>query len=157
MAERCVGGLGEPVTYLATWRAPAGGPDPGMEERVARHQERRPPGWSLRELDAGEDLPAVLGQLSGAVLVDSLGTWVAGASDLTVDADALCDALGRRSGPTVVVSEEVGLGVHPATPIGRRFREVLGPLNEAVAAVATEVWFVMAGRALPLGPSPWGP
>jgi adenosyl cobinamide kinase/adenosyl cobinamide phosphate guanylyltransferase len=50
----------------------------------------------------------------------------------------------------VVVSEEVGLGVHPATEDGRRFRDALGTLNQAVAAVADEVLLVVAGRILRL-------
>jgi adenosyl cobinamide kinase/adenosyl cobinamide phosphate guanylyltransferase len=58
---------------------------------------------------------------------------------------------GRRAG-TVVVSEEAGLGVHPATEDGRRFRDALGTLNQSVAAVADEVLFVVAGRILRLDP-----
>jgi adenosyl cobinamide kinase/adenosyl cobinamide phosphate guanylyltransferase len=71
---------------------------------------------------------------------------------MTVDAGALCAVLTGRAADTVVVSEEVGLGVHPATEDGRRFRDALGTLNQAVAAVADEVLFVVAGRILPLGP-----
>jgi adenosylcobinamide kinase/adenosylcobinamide-phosphate guanylyltransferase len=71
---------------------------------------------------------------------------------MIVDAGALCAALTGRPADTVVVSEEVGLGVHPATEDGRRFRDALGTLNQAVAAVADEVLFVVAGRILPLGP-----
>jgi len=51
-----------------------------------------------------------------------------------------------------VVSEEVGLGVHPPTESGRRFRDALGAVNQAVAAVADEVIFVLAGRVLRLDP-----
>jgi adenosyl cobinamide kinase/adenosyl cobinamide phosphate guanylyltransferase len=53
----------------------------------------------------------------------------------------------------VVVSEEVGLGVHPATESGRRFRDALGELNQAVAGVADDVVLVVAGRALRLEPA----
>ena len=87
-----------------------------------------------------------------AVLVDALGPWVAASPGMTVDAAALCAALTGRAADTVVVSEEVGLGVHPATEDGRRFRDALGTLNQAVATVADEVLFVVAGRILPLGP-----
>jgi adenosyl cobinamide kinase/adenosyl cobinamide phosphate guanylyltransferase len=76
---------------------------------------------------------------------------VAGAPDLAVDAGALCRALTGRDGDTVVVSDEVGLGVHPPTVIGRRFRDVLGQVNQSVAEVADDVVLVVAGRALHLG------
>ena len=63
---------------------------------------------------------------------------------------SLCSALAEREGDTVVVSEEVGLSVHPSTLDGRRFGDALGTLNQAVAAGADEVFFVVAGRTLRL-------
>ena len=68
--------------------------------------------------------------------------------------DSLIDVLSRRQGDTVIVSEEVGLGVHPSTEVGRAFRDVLGDVNRAVAEVADEVLLVVAGRVLPLDPMP---
>ena len=62
----------------------------------------------------------------------------------------LVDALVGREAPTVVVSDEVGLGVHPSTEIGRHFRDAIGLANQAVAAVAGDVWLVVAGRPLRL-------
>jgi adenosyl cobinamide kinase/adenosyl cobinamide phosphate guanylyltransferase len=84
------------------------------------------------------------------VLVDALGPWVAGHRDFVVDAGALVEALTSRVGDSVVVSEEVGLGVHPSTEAGRRFRDALGELNRAIADIADEVLLVVAGRVLPL-------
>jgi adenosyl cobinamide kinase/adenosyl cobinamide phosphate guanylyltransferase len=55
-----------------------------------------------------------------------------------------------RTGDAVVVSEEVGLGVHPSSELGRHFRDALGDVNQAVAAVADRVLLVVAGRVLPL-------
>ena len=55
-----------------------------------------------------------------------------------------------HDGDVIVVSDEVGLGVHPSTEAGRRFRDALGLVNQAVAAVADEVLLVVAGRALRL-------
>jgi adenosyl cobinamide kinase/adenosyl cobinamide phosphate guanylyltransferase len=75
---------------------------------------------------------------------------VAATPDLAVDIDALCRALSARSAATVVVSEEVGLGVHPPTDVGRRFRDVLGDVNRAVGDLAAEVLLVVAGRVLRL-------
>ena len=62
----------------------------------------------------------------------------------------LLDVLRRRTGPTVVVSNEVGLGLHPDTSLGREYRDELGRLNQRVAAAAHTALFLVAGRALPL-------
>jgi nicotinate-nucleotide--dimethylbenzimidazole phosphoribosyltransferase len=79
---------------------------------------------------------------------------VAADADLAPDTPALCAALSARAragaGDTVLVSEEVGLGVHPPTEVGRRFADALGELNRAVADVADRVLLVVAGRVLPL-------
>ena len=64
--------------------------------------------------------------------------------------DDVIAALTERAGPTVVVSDEVGLGVHPPTAVGLAFRDVLGLTNERIAAVADDVLLVVAGRALRL-------
>jgi adenosylcobinamide kinase/adenosylcobinamide-phosphate guanylyltransferase len=70
-----------------------------------------------------------------------------------VDVDALVAGLVGRTGPTVVVSEEVGWAVHPPSEAARRFVDVMGTLNQAVAAVADEVRLVVAGRTLVLPPA----
>lgn len=145
-AERLAARLPAPVTYVATAEVS----DPDMAARVAVHQARRPAGW--RTLEDIRDLPAEVAAVSGTLLIDSLGTWTAGAVDFRPDAAALCDVLRRRKGDTVVVSDEVGLGVHPSTEMGRRFRDALGTINQAVAAVADDVILVVAGRPLRLGP-----
>ncbi len=147
-----------PVTYVATM-IPAG--DPDLEARVAAHRQRRNPAWET--VDAGADLPRLLAALRGTVLVDSLGPWVAAAA-ATVgvgagdrgggggDEGELCAALLGRPGDTVVVSDEVGLAVHPSTEEGRRFQDALGSVNHAVSAVADRVYLVVAGRPLELPP-----
>jgi adenosyl cobinamide kinase/adenosyl cobinamide phosphate guanylyltransferase len=144
-------GAGEAVTYVATGRVTDG----EMADRIATHRARRPPAWAT--VEAGADLPAVLARLAGAALVDSLGTWVAGLPDLTADPGALCAALRGRDGDTIVVSEEVGMGVHPPTAVGRAFADALGSLNRSVAAVADAAYLVVAGRLLPLDPPPQRP
>jgi adenosylcobinamide kinase / adenosylcobinamide-phosphate guanylyltransferase len=148
VAETLVTGGAGPVTYVATGRATDG----DMAARIAAHRARRPAAWAT--VEAGADLPAVTAAADGDVLVDSLGTWVAGHADLDPDGEALCAALRRRdaagTGDTVVVSEEVGLGIHAATDVGRRFADVLGELNRAVADVSDRVLLVVAGRVLPL-------
>jgi adenosylcobinamide kinase / adenosylcobinamide-phosphate guanylyltransferase len=146
VAERLVTRLGGPVTYVAT--AAVDPADADHAARIAAHQARRDPGWAT--VEAGDDLPAVLRATGGTVLVDSLGTWVTSSADLSPDVLTLLAALTERAGDAVVVSEEVGLGVHPSSELGRRFRDALGAVNVAVADVADEVLLVVAGRVLPL-------
>lgn len=148
VAERLVADGAEAVTYVATGAPPDVDADPGWAARVGAHRARRPAGWRTVEVAAA--LPSTLRALTGAVLVESLGTWVARAPDFAVDADALCRALPEREGATVLVSEEVGLGVHPETEAGLAFRDALGDLNRAVASVADDVLLVVAGRVLRL-------
>ena len=148
-AEALVTRFGGPVTYVATASAEPG--DEDMASRLAAHRARRPAEWDT--VEAGGDLVGALrSHPDGTMLVDALGPWVAAHPDLAVDVEALVAALQTRTGRTVVVSEEVGLSVHAPTEVGRRFTDVMGTLNQAVAAVATDVWLVVAGRALPLPP-----
>jgi adenosylcobinamide kinase / adenosylcobinamide-phosphate guanylyltransferase len=155
VAEALVAGTPGPVTYVATGQVT----DDAMAARVAAHRSRRPAGWTT--VEPGRDLAGALAAAPGHahVIVDSLGTWVAAHDDLAPDIAGLCGALrdrergGARSttaGDTVIVSEEVGLGVHATTEAGRRFADVLGELNRAVADEADRVLLVVAGRVLPL-------
>lgn len=136
-----------PVTYVATGTAT----DQAMAARIEAHRQRRPTQWAT--VEAGTDLPATVRKLEGTVLVDSLGTWVARCPDLVVDTAPLCEALVARGGVTIVVSEEVGLGVHAPTAPGRQFADTLGTLNRAIAEIADEVLFVAAGRLARLSPA----
>lgn len=144
-AERLAASLPQPVVYIAT---AAVGDDADFAARVEAHRARRPGHWTT--VESGPDLPGALTSASGSVLVDSLGTWLARIPGFEADAEALCASLTAREGDVVVVSEEVGLGVHPSTEVGGRFRDALGALNQAVAAVARDVYLVVAGRALRL-------
>lgn len=145
VAERLAARLPAPITYLAT----AVVADDDHAARVAAHRARRDPAWTT--VDTGAALVAALAAVTGSVLVDSLGTWVAAHAKFAVDVPGLVAALTDRDGDTVVVSEEVGLGVHPSSQAGRHFRDALGPVNAAVAACCDEVLLVVAGRVLPLG------
>ena len=144
----------EDVTYLATSAGSAD--DPEWAARVAAHRARRPDGWTTLETTAASDLIR-----GGAVLVDSVTTWVAAlmdetgiwAEDAGGDAerrlagrcDALVNAWAMTPADVVAVSDEVGLGVVPETRAGRLFRDVLGEVNQRLAGTADEVWFVVAG------------
>jgi adenosyl cobinamide kinase/adenosyl cobinamide phosphate guanylyltransferase len=147
VAERVAARFGASVTYVAT--APVDPDDHEMATRIAAHRARRPPTWTTVEAGAGL-VDAVRGHLDGPMLVDALGAWVAGCDDLVVDLDGLLAALRGRSGPTVVVSEEVGLSVHPVSAVGRAFIDVMGDVNRLVADIADEVLLVVAGRVVPL-------
>jgi len=145
IAERIAAALPAPVTYVATASV---GDDPDLEARVAVHRARRPADWQT--IEAAVDLPQVLADLTGTALVDSIGTWIAGASEFAVDTDALCDACRSRAGDTVLVAEEVGLAVHPPSEIGRRFVDAVGECNRKLATIADRVLLVVAGRAIEL-------
>lgn len=133
------------VLYVATGRAT----DHDMAARIEAHRQRRD--GRFETIDAGAGLiDALGGHDEQPALIDSLGTWLAGHESLTVDVDGFAAALVARRAPTVIVSEEVGLGVHPSSDVGRRFRDALGELNHAVAAIADDVLLVVAGRVLPL-------
>jgi adenosyl cobinamide kinase/adenosyl cobinamide phosphate guanylyltransferase len=145
-AERLAGELGTGVTYLAT--AAIDPADTDHRRRIEAHRARRPSTWTTREV--GAELADALREVHGPVLVDSLGTWITTFADFGADPALLCAALTERDGPSVVVSEEVGFGVHPETEVGRRFRDALGDVNQAVAAISADAYLVVAGRPLHL-------
>jgi adenosyl cobinamide kinase/adenosyl cobinamide phosphate guanylyltransferase len=144
LAERLVERSGQAVTYVATGVATDG----DMAARIAAHRIRRPTTWQT--VEAGQDLASVVTELGGSLLVDSLGTWLARLDGFEADFVRLADSLAARPGDTVVVSDEVGLGVHPSSEVGRQFRDALGQLNRIVANAADEVLLVVAGRVIRL-------
>jgi adenosylcobinamide kinase/adenosylcobinamide-phosphate guanylyltransferase len=148
------------VTYVAPGR-PADGTDPDWDARVALHRNRRSATWTTVETSAVED---ALRQSAGPVLVDCLGTWLTAVLDgeqlweapserihtaVAARLRAVCDALADVP-DAVVVTNEVGLGVVPEHRSGRVFRDLLGTVNQQVAAVCDEVHLVIAGRVLKL-------
>ena len=147
VAERRAGD--GPVTYVATWLSDAD--DRDMAARIASHQARRPASWTT--IETSDLVAAVRSAERGTLLIDSLTTWVAGATGFAVDAAGLCLAMGSHDGDVIVVSDEVGLGVHPSSEEGRRFRDALGMVNQAVSTVADEALLVLAGRVLRLDPA----
>lgn len=137
-----------PWTYVATAEAL----DEEMRERIAHHRGRRDERWQTRDVPI--DLAAVLPGLSGPVLIDCLTLWLSNVMladrDVDAESDQLLDALARSAGPIVAVSNEVGLGLVPETPLGRAFRDAQGRLNQKVAAAADRVLFMAAGLPLSL-------
>jgi adenosylcobinamide kinase/adenosylcobinamide-phosphate guanylyltransferase len=146
LAERLVAGAGPGATptYIATAQAF----DDEMTARIARHREERGDRWIT--IEAPHDLPqAVAAAPPAPLLVDCLTLWLSNrmlaGADVETDREDLLQALGDRGGATVVVSNETGLGIVPDTPLGRRFRDAQGTLNQRVAAAADCVAFVAAG------------
>ena len=137
------------VTLVAT--AEAG--DADMAARIARHQAERSPHWST--VEAPRDLDAALSRAlatAETVVVDCLTLWVAnltfaGESDEAIlkQADALAELVQAPAVALRLVSNEVGLGVHPPTAEGLRFRDVLGLVNQRVATAAHRVVLMVAG------------
>nr|WP_246152173.1 bifunctional adenosylcobinamide kinase/adenosylcobinamide-phosphate guanylyltransferase [Roseospira navarrensis] len=145
---------GQVPAYLATfrpWGAP--GDDPEMDERVRLHRERRGRDWITEEVPV--DLDAALRTHDAVpVLVDCLTLWLTNLildeMDVGARVGLLVRALEDRSAPVVLVANEVGLGLVPETPLGRRFRDEAGVLNQRVAAICDRVLFVAAGLPLTL-------
>jgi adenosylcobinamide kinase/adenosylcobinamide-phosphate guanylyltransferase len=164
-AERLAARYGGRVCYVAT--AEPG--DDEMRARIAAHRASRPAGWLT--VEASRDVAGALGAIErpDALLLDCLTVWAsnvlldrldpdapsergvrAAEAAATAAVDALLDWRRAAGVPLIVVSNEVGLGVMPPFPLGRVFQDVLGRLNQRLAAGADEVYLVVAGLALPL-------
>jgi adenosylcobinamide kinase/adenosylcobinamide-phosphate guanylyltransferase len=148
-AENLVGDSGLARIYLAT--ATAG--DDEMQSRIAHHRAQRGEGWIIVEEPlALVDVLTREATHSRAVLVDCLTLWLSNlmlaGRDPEVEARRLTRFLGVAKYPIVFVSNEVGLGLVPETPLGRSFRDAQGRLNQIVAATVPNVVFIAAGLPL---------
>ena len=132
--------------------------DDDMEQRIARHREERPPAWTT--IEETLDLIAAIdraGNDTDLLIIDCLTLWTSnlmwqGRSDDSIveAADETAARCRSQAGRVIVISNEVGLGVHPDTALGRRYRDVLGLVNQRWAAAADEALLMVAGRALRL-------
>ena len=131
-----------------------------MTRRIARHRaDRADAGWIT--IEERLDLPNAIRRESDVgrcLLVDCLTIWltnviIAGQDEEAAGID-LVAALREITDPIVIVSNEVGLGIVPDTPLGRRFRDAQGRLNQVVATVMPRVVFVAAGLPLVLKDAP---
>jgi adenosylcobinamide kinase/adenosylcobinamide-phosphate guanylyltransferase len=141
----------EVIDYIAT---AAVRDDADWARRIASHRARRPATWRTVET---LDVAGILGDAARPRLIDDLGNWVSRTIDATdgweatdligfrAEADRLVEAWRQRAGRAVVVSNEVGSGVHPESRSGRIFRDELGRLNAAFATTADEVVLLVAG------------
>lgn len=124
--------------------------DMEMSERIHRHRVER--GSEFKTLEAPLELVETLEATASphrVVVVDCLTVWLSNLMhyDRNVDTQtaALTRFLVRPSGPVILVSNEAGMGLAPGTPLGRRFRDAQGSLNQAVAAICQRVEFMVAG------------
>jgi adenosylcobinamide kinase / adenosylcobinamide-phosphate guanylyltransferase len=142
--SRTRGFSGQPV-YIATAEAL----DFEMRERIARHRARRGSEWLEREtpLELVAALAATDG--GGARLVDCLTLWLSNLMhaerDWAQETSALTEALAAQISPVVLVTNEVGLGIVANNALVRAFCDAAGLMNQAIARVADEVEFVVAG------------
>jgi len=161
-AQRLALATGLPVRYVAT----ADATDPAMTERIAAHAAQRPAAWTT--VDAGDRLAAAAESAGEAcVLVDGLGTWIAGAlhragafnapdgavlervaSEVRAQVDRLASA-GERA-TVIVVAEDAGRGLLPADAASRAWLDLLGEATQRLSALAGRVDLVVAGRPIAL-------
>jgi adenosylcobinamide kinase/adenosylcobinamide-phosphate guanylyltransferase len=150
------------VTYVAAGASPDPATDAEWAARITSHQARRPPHWQTLETT---DLAGALRSASGAILIDCLGTWLTAVidrldtweqplgswqSDFQDQLDDLVKAWRERSGQVIAVTNEVGWGLVSSYRSGRVFTELLGLINQEMAAASDEVIMIIAGRALRL-------
>ncbi len=143
------------VTFIAT----AQPSDDEMRERIERHRQERPAIWSTVETLVDLDLViARHSALSEVLLIDCLSLYAANLmtaerSDeekIQERVNGFCRALKSAESSVIVVSNEVGSGVHPSHPSGRFFRDLLGRINQQVAQEADHVLLMVAGIPLPV-------
>jgi len=149
-AEKLVSTSGRHLYYIATAQAY----DEEMRIKIVAHQARRGSGWTT--IEAPLDVAPVLAEAdaSSAVLIDCATLWLSNhlieGNDLATQESRLLKAIHGCAAPVVVVSNEVGQGIVPATSDGRHFRNAQGRLNQSLAARAKLVVAVMAGLPMVL-------
>ncbi len=150
-AAETAAGAGRPV-LIATGQAF----DDEMAQRIARHQADRGESW--RTIEAPLALPETIAALpaDAVAVVDCLTLWLSNLmlaeQDVEAAATELIQAVAACPGRLWLVSNEVGLGLVPETPLGRRFRDEAGRLHQRLAQSVDEVYFIAAGLPLRLKP-----
>ncbi len=136
--------------------------DAEMKKRIAAHQKMRPAGWHLLEepRDLMRGLEKVRHIKPQRVVFDSLTTWAGNMAHMPLRGKQPLQELERflscaKKAPCrwILVSDEIGLGVVPATPMGRAFRDLLGDINQCVAQAADQVHWVVAGMPQRIKPA----
>lgn len=148
-AEAIAAGHEGPKVYVAT--AEPG--DAEMAARIALHQARRGGGWTT--VEAPLDIAAAMeAQSASFILVDCITLWLTNMllarRDIGLEVERLASIVSRRHGPTVLVSNEVGLGIVPDNELARRFRDEAGLVHQRLAEVSDEVVLLVAGLPMKL-------
>jgi len=140
---------GGSLSYLAT----AEPLDKEMALRIARHRAERGSGW--KTIEAPVKLAESLSELEGGghlIVIDCLTLWLSNLlmenlddSQITAKIENLLETVARVNFPVIAVSNEVGLGIVPADPLSRRFRDLAGFLHQGWAKIAQEVYWMTAG------------
>lgn len=135
--------------YVATAQAL----DEEMLLKIQRHKQDRGDSWDTFEEPIS--VASLLQKLNGkyeVVLLDCLTLWLSnimmkcnGDQELLSHFESLAAAIKDLEGTTIIVSNEVGLGIVPDNPLARRFRDCAGILNQKIATIADEVYFTVAG------------
>ena len=147
-AERLITALPPPWVYYATAEAF----DNEMRERIAHHRARRGQGWQTAE--EPRDIAPLIQSSTSPMLVDCLTLWLTNLMlaqrNIEAETAKLLAAARAAHAPIVFVSNEVGLGIVPENALAREFRDSAGRLNQALAAIANRVVFMIAGLPMVL-------
>ena len=152
LALRLAASQQAPVVFIAT--AQAG--DVEMSQRIERHRRERPAAWQTVEEPLALHATVAQAPDAACLIVDCLTLWTAnalealGAAAAEAEAVAAANAAAARSGTTIVVTNEVGLGIVPDNALSRVYRDLLGRVNSTWAELAERVLLLLAGRVLAL-------
>ena len=145
MAEMHTLKLGKRATYIATCEVF----DEEMAQRVEKHQERRGENWStlVTPLNLAREIKNI--EPTNPILIDCLTLWLSNhllkKNDLEKKIDELADVLENSKSNIVLVSSEVGTGIVPDNALARKFRDNAGLMNQKIASVSDQVYWVVAG------------
>jgi adenosylcobinamide kinase / adenosylcobinamide-phosphate guanylyltransferase len=147
--------LGQRRAFVATAQAL----DDEMRDRIAEHRRTRGPDFETFEEPIA--LPVILRSLTAdVVVVDCLTLWLSNLllrddsnESILAAVDELVSVLGERRRSILLVTNEVGMGIVPETPLGRRFRDLAGIMHQRLAAAADEVYLAVLGTVLRIKPT----
>lgn len=153
LSARLATASGRPVVVIVTAEAR----DEEMTDRIRRHRAARPSSWMT--VEAPRALREAVRELEGGAfaVLDCLTLWVSNLMEAGVSDDEIVDeareiatTLAKRDASSVVVTNEVGLGLVPMHEVARRYRDTLGRVNAAFVSEAERAYLMVAGRAFSL-------
>ncbi len=159
-AESLAEKMSKRVAYIAT----AQGLDNEMKERIAEHRKRRPKYW--KTFEETEQVAVIIERINSStdvVIIDCLTLLVSNLisdfqeeiskqhelfTKVLKEVDLIIKAVLKSEATVIIVSNEVGLGLVPANPIGRFYRDILGKANQSIASYSDQVYFMVSGIPL---------